>query len=247
MRTVHEVSELTGVSVRALHHYDAIGLLKPTRVTPAGYRLYDDAALLRLQSILLFRELQFPLREIKAILESPGFDQKKALEQQLELLRLRRRRLDALIELARETIASGGDYMNFSAFDTSELERCAAEAKKKWGGTDAYREYEQKAARRAADGQDERAPAKALMGLFAEWGGLRQTPPDSDAAQCAVKKLRAFITEHYYTCTPDILRGLGQMYTADERFRARIDAAGGAGTAAFVEKAIERYCESCTA
>lgn len=168
MRTVHEVSELTGVSVRALHHYDAIGLLKPTRVTPAGYRLYDDAALLRLQSILLFRELQFPLREIKAILESPGFDQKKALEQQLELLRLRRRRLDALIELARETIASGGDYMNFSAFDTSELERCAAEAKKKWGGTDAYREYEQKAARRAADGQDERAPAKALMGLFAE-------------------------------------------------------------------------------
>lgn len=247
MRTVHEVSELTGVSVRALHHYDAIGLLKPTRVTPAGYRLYDDAALLRLQSILLFRELQFPLREIKAILESPGFDQKKALEQQLELLRLRRRRMDALIELARETIASGGDYMNFSAFDTSELERCAAEAKKKWGGTDAYREYEQKAARRAVDGQDERAPANALMDLFAEWGGLRQTPPDSDAAQRAVEKLRAFITEHYYTCTPDILRGLGRMYTADERFCARIDAAGGEGTAEFAAKAIELYCESCPA
>ena len=75
MRTVREVSRLTGVTVRALHHYDAIGLLKPTRVTEAGYRLYDDAALRRLQSILLLRELQFPLKQIKAILDNPGFEQ----------------------------------------------------------------------------------------------------------------------------------------------------------------------------
>lgn len=71
MKTVKEVSQLTGVSVRALHHYDAIGLLKPTRVTEAGYRLYDDTALARLQSILLFRQLQFPLKDIKSILDSP--------------------------------------------------------------------------------------------------------------------------------------------------------------------------------
>ena len=88
MRTVHEVSRLTGVSVRTLHHYDAIGLLKPAHVTQAGYRLYDDAALRRLQSILLFRELQFPLKQIKAILDSPGFDRKEALRQQLEMLQL---------------------------------------------------------------------------------------------------------------------------------------------------------------
>ena len=79
MRTVKEVSKLTGVSVRTLHHYDAIGLLKPTAVTQAGYRLYDDEALGRLQSILLFRELQFPLKEIQAILDSPGFDRSQAL------------------------------------------------------------------------------------------------------------------------------------------------------------------------
>ena len=80
MRTVNEVSKLTGVSVRTLHHYDAIGLLKPTTVSEAGYRLYDDTALERLQQILLFRELEFPLKEIKSILDSPNFDRCKALE-----------------------------------------------------------------------------------------------------------------------------------------------------------------------
>ena len=87
MKTVKEVSRLSGVSVRTLHHYDAIGLLKPTRVTEAGYRLYDDTALARLQAILLFRELQFPLKEIKAILDSPNFDQQEALAQQIRILR----------------------------------------------------------------------------------------------------------------------------------------------------------------
>ena len=88
MKTVHEVAELSGVSVRTLHHYDAIGLLKPTQVTEAGYRLYDDMALKRLQSILLFRELQFPLREIKRILDSPHFNEREAIRQQLAMLRL---------------------------------------------------------------------------------------------------------------------------------------------------------------
>ena len=77
MKTVHEVSRISGVSVRTLHHYDAIGLLKPTAVTEAGYRLYDDAVLARLQNILLYRELEFPLKEIKAILDHPEFDEKQ--------------------------------------------------------------------------------------------------------------------------------------------------------------------------
>lgn len=247
MRTVHEVSRLTGVSVRTLHHYDAIGLLKPSCVTQAGYRLYDEAALRRLQSILLFRELQFPLKQIKAILESPGFDRKEALQQQLEMLQLQRGRLDALIDLARETIKTGGDTMDFSAFDRTELERYAAEAKEKWGATDAYRESAEKAAQRAAAGQGEETLAAEMMRIFTEMGELRETPPDSDAAQEAVQKLRAFITGHYYNCTPQILAGLGRMYTADERFRANIDAAGGEGTAAFAGKAIEIYCKSVLA
>ena len=104
MRTVKQVSELTGVSVRTLHHYDAIGLLKPAAVTKAGYRLYDDAALERLQQILLFRELQFPLKEIKMILESPCFDRDQALEQQITLLTLRKEQLEKLIDLDRKSV-----------------------------------------------------------------------------------------------------------------------------------------------
>lgn len=212
MRTVHEVSRLTGVSVRTLHHYDAIGLLKPAKVTRAGYRLYDDAALRRLQSILLFRELQFPLKEIRAILDNPAFDPAQALAQQIELLELQRRRLGELIAFARELQQKGDECMDFTAFDKTELEQYAAEAKARWGATDAYREFEQ---RQAAD-----------------------TP----AVQQAVAVLQRFITEHYYHCTNDILAGLGQMYAADERFAASIDRAGGAGTADFAARAIAAYC-----
>ena len=116
MRTVHEVSRLTGVRVRTLHRYDAIGLLKPSRATQAGYRLYDGAALQQLQSILLFRELQFPLKQIKAILESPGFGRREALQEQLEMLLLQRGRLDALIDLAGETIKTGGEQWSIPSW-----------------------------------------------------------------------------------------------------------------------------------
>ena len=97
MKTVNEVSRLTGVSVRTLHHYDEIGLLKPSSITEAGYRLYDDTALERLQHILLFRELQFPLKDIKKILDSPDFDRNKALEQQIQLLTMKKEHLENLI------------------------------------------------------------------------------------------------------------------------------------------------------
>jgi DNA-binding transcriptional MerR regulator len=102
MRIVNEVVRLIGLSVRTLHYYNEIGLLKPSAVTDAGYRLYDDNALARLQTILLFRELCFPLKEIGAMLNSPGFDQAKALEQQIHLLELQKRRIQELICLARE-------------------------------------------------------------------------------------------------------------------------------------------------
>ena len=100
MMTVSEVSKLTGNSVRTLHYYDEIGLLKPTEVTEAGYRLYDDDALARLQTIMMFRELEFSLKDIGRIIDSPDFDRQKALEQQIELLRLRKERLEQLIEHA---------------------------------------------------------------------------------------------------------------------------------------------------
>ena len=144
MMTIHEVSKLAGVSVRTLHHYDATGLLPPTALTEAGYRLYDDTALARLQSILLFRELEFPLKDIKRILDDPNFDQAAALEDQIKLLELRRKQLRKLIALARETLKTGVIPMKFDAFDKTEQARFAAEVKEKWGGTAAYQEYQQR-------------------------------------------------------------------------------------------------------
>ena len=236
MKTVHEVSQISGVSVRTLHHYDAIGLLRPTAVTEAGYRLYDDTALARLQSILLFRELAFPLKEIKRIMDDPQFDQATALEQQIRLLELQQERLSRLIDLARETMKTGVTHMDFTAFDNSKLEQYAAEVKERWGNTAAYQESAQ---RPAAEQKD---AAAGLMAQFARMGRLRTGDPAGQEAQAAVRELQQFITKHFYTCTPEILAGLGQMYTADDRFHTSIDAAGGEGTADFAGKAIAVYC-----
>ncbi len=121
MYTVSQASKISGVSVRTLHHYDSIGLLCPKAVTPAGYRLYDDENLARLQSILLFRELEFPLGEIKAILDNPDFDQNLALTQQIALLELKRSRLDRIIASARELLETGADSMNFTSFGQKKM------------------------------------------------------------------------------------------------------------------------------
>lgn len=241
MKSVKEVSRITGVSVRTLHHYDAIGLLRPTKVTEAGYRLYDDTALRRLQTILLFRELEFPLQEIKRILDSPDFDAAAAIDDQIKLLELRRQHLDDLLEHARQIQKTGVIPMDFKPFDTTEMETYAAEAKQKWGNTDAYREFEKKTAGQSKE--QFRADGDGLMAIFAELGAVRHLGPGTPEAQTLVAKVQNFISDHYYTCTKQILFGLGQMYVADDRFRQNIDRAGGEGTAEFAAKAIEIYCK----
>ena len=240
MKTVNEVSKLTGVSVRTLHHYDEIGLLKPTSVTEAGYRLYDDTALERLQHILLFRELQFPLKDIKAILDSPDFDRNRALEQQIELLILKKDHLENLILYARGIKFLGVKYMDFSAFDTKKMDEYAAQAKENWGKTEAYKEFEEK----SKDWTEETTEniAKDMMIIFAEFGQMKDLNPADEKVQAQVKKLQDYITEHFYNCTNQILSGLGQMYAGGGEFTENIDAYGGEGTAEFTNKAIEIYC-----
>ena len=241
MKTVHEVSKITGVSVRTLHHYDAIGLLKPAKVTDAGYRLYDDTSLSRLQHILLFRELQFPLKEIKEILASPNFDPSEALTQQIELLELQYKHIGELISYAREIQTKGSLEMNFNVFDTSEIEQYKAEAKEKWGNTAAYQEYAEKTKNKTD--KDFTETAEQLTGIFAELGALKESSPASESVQEKIRTLQDFITEHYYTCTDEILKGLGEMYVGDERMKKNIDKAGGDGTAEFVREAIGVYCK----
>ena len=131
--------------------------------------------------------------------------------------------------------------MNFKPFDTTKMDEYAAEAKAKWGKTEAYKEYEQKSHGKSKNQIN--ASGDALMGLFSEIGKLRHLSPDAQEVQAAIAGIQAFITDNYYNCTKPILAGLGQMYVADERFRENIDRAGGTGTAEFVSHAIEIYCK----
>ena len=241
MKTVQQVSKLTGVSVRTLHHYDAIGLLHPTSITGAGYRLYDDAALARLHTILLFRELEFPLKQIASILDNPSFDPVSALDDQIRLLQMRRDQLDSLILQAKEIQRTGVISMDFSAFDRSKQAQYAAEAKRRWGSTDAYREYEQKTAGQTENQQA--SAAEGLMAIFARMGEIRHLSPNRPEAQALVKELKDYITANYYNCTKAILQGLGMMYIAGDEMTENIDKAGGEGTAQFAHDAIQIFCK----
>ena len=236
LMSVHEVAELTGITARTLHYYDEIGLLKPTKVTEAGYRMYDDKALSRLQNILLFRELEFPLKEIKEILNSPNFDPSEVIAQQIELLELQYKHIGELITFTREIQKKGVTAMNFDVFDKSEIEKYEEEVKAKWSNTKAYQEYMQKDIARDKEGYGKLADE--MMTMFSELGKLKHLSPDAHEVQEKISALQQFITDHYYVCTDEILRGLGEMYVCDERFKNNIDKAGGAGTADFVRQAI---------
>ena len=236
LMSVHEVATLTGITARTLHYYDEIGLLKPAKVTEAGYRMYDDTALGRLQNILLFRELEFPLKEIKAILDSPDFDPSEAIAQQIRLLELQYKHLGELIAFTREIQKKGAAAMNFDVFDKSEIEKYEEEVKAKWSNHKAYQEYMQKDIARDKEGYGKLADE--MMTMFSELGKLKHLSPDAHEVQEKISALQQFITDHYYVCTDEILRGLGEMYVCDERFKNNIDKAGGAGTADFVRQAI---------
>ena len=240
MMTVREVSKLTGVSVRTLHYYDEIGLLPAAELTEAGYRLYGEEELGRLQEILLFRELEFPLKDIRRILASPNYDRDRALQQQIELLELKKERMEGLIAFAKEVRKKGEHDMDFKAFDNEKLQRYAEQAKKQWVETEAYQEYEKK----GLGGEQQQAYGAEMMELFREFGEMLGKDPGDAVVQAQVKKLQDYITTHYYTCHKYILAGLGQMYAAEGEFKSNIDAYGGAGTAEFAAKAIAVYCEN---
>ena len=271
MRTVHEVSEIVGISVRTLHHYDKVGLLEPSGRSAAGYRLYDDADLERLQQILLFRELEFPLAEIRDILASPQFDRNRALGQQIDLLKLRRERIDNLIELATSMKEGGmkgsatkeegmqqekdarrktkgaakgrkAASPSFEAFDKSKLNEYAARAKASWGETPQWDEYERKRSKRTERQEEE--VGQNLMALFKPFGVMvaEGANPSSEQAQKQAAAIQSFITQHYYECSNEVFAQLGRMYGAGGEFTCNIDAAAGEGAAAFAAQAIEAYC-----
>ena len=239
MLKVNEISKITGMSVRTLHYYDSIGLLKPTYISAAGYRFYDDEALKRLQSIMLFRELEFPLKDIKSILDNPNTDLKEVLTQQLHLLNLKQKHINDLIDLASDLI-KGEDYkMNFKAFDNYDIEQYKEEVKQRWGDTQAYKEYNEKTAKNI----DLMGATAGLMEKLQTIAALNKLPPEHSDVQDRIRELQEYITANFYNCSKEIRAGLGQMYICDERFKKNIEKACGIGSAEFISTAIKEYCK----
>jgi DNA-binding transcriptional MerR regulator len=227
---VADVARMSGVSIRTLHHYDAIGLLVPRGRTEANYRLYTDADLLRLQQILIRRELGFPLEEIKQALDDPRFDERQALveqrhrlEAQAQALHAMRRAVDAALAIAGQDLQGGTMDMNelFGGFDPSAYE---AEAKERWGATDAYAHSRRRVKGHTAEDW-KRQQAEAAT-IYADAAALMRQgdDPSSPAAMAVAERHRESIDRWFYPCSHAMHAGLAEMYEADVRFSATIDA-----------------------
>jgi len=242
VKSVKEIAKQTGISTRTLHHYDAIGLLKPTYVTEAGYRYYDEAALERLYLILLFRELDFPLKDIGEILDAPDYDRNRVLEQQAAQMQAQINKLQNRIALAKGILTSGVKHMDFEAFDPRKIDEHSTQAKALYGKTDAYKEFEKKSKNRTKE--QEQDLSGQVMDFFARLGKMRPCDPGCEDAQAWVKELQTFFTEHFYTCTPQILSSLAESYAGGGSMTENIDKVGGAGTGAFAKEVIDIYIKS---
>ena len=241
--SVREFSLFTGVSVRTLHYYDHIGLLKPDFTdSENGYRYYGDKATERMLEILFFKELDFPLKEISLMLSSPDYNKKEAFTRQKKLLILKKQRLERLIS-ALEDAEKGATLMQ--KFDNTEFDKAKAqyadEVKARWGNTEAYRESEEKAA--GMTGAEKQNALDGMSFIMAEFADIMKKgfSAECENTQSLCKKLQQFITDNFYTCTKEILAGLGEMYVLDERFKNNIDKSA-EGTAEFIRDALRIYC-----
>lgn len=234
---IKEFAQQIGVSVRTLHYYDEIGLLKPSEVDAQnGYRFYDERSLERMQEILFYRELDFSLKTIAQILLSPDYDKQQALTWQRKLLFAKKERLERLID-ALDSLEKGEVFMKPNNEYEDLKNKYAEEVRQRWGSTDAYKESQQR-------NTDFSQAASLLDAVFEEFAELDRSgiSPDDEAAKIQVEKLQRCITDNFYTCTNEILAGLGQMYVADVRFKNYIDKHG-EGTAEFVSQCIKSYCK----
>ncbi|HFI0419360.1 TPA: MerR family transcriptional regulator [Streptococcus suis] len=238
MKTVKEMSQLSGISVRTLHYYDEINLLTPSFIAENGYRYYDNEAFEKLQEILLFRELEFPLKEIKKIVGNVAYDREAALKDQIQLLKLKKRHLEKVIQHAKTLQQNWEHYMDFNAFAKTDLLAFQEEAKERWGKTAAFQEFSAK-----TNQGDFAQISLEMSGIMMEFGKMKNLSADDSEVQKQVEVLKAYISENFYNCTNEILASLGQMYIADNRFTQFIDQVGGEGTASLVSQAIAVYCK----
>lgn len=228
--SIGKVAELAGVTVRTLHHYDEIGLLSPSDRTSTGYRRYDDADLERLQQIRYYRELEFSLEEIAAILDDPQADATSHLRRQHQLLTERITRLEKMvnaIEFAMEATKVGIKLTpeeRFEVWGDFDPDQYAEEAEQRWGATVAYQESVRKTS------QYTKEDWLRIKEQSEDWGRRIAAVMDSGAAADSAEALalaeehRRHISQWYYECSYEIQTGLAEMYLADERFMATYEA-----------------------
>jgi DNA-binding transcriptional MerR regulator len=239
---VKDVARITGVSVRTLHHYDAIGLLVPGARTAAGYRLYTDADLLRLQQILIGRELGLPLEEIRRSLDDPRFDHRAALLDQRQRLRERARQAEAMMRAIDAALAAfdgsaTGETTMADLFDGFDPSRYDEEVRQRWGGTEAFAESEARTRRYTPDDwhtlQAEQGAVYAAAVAAMTAGKTTSSVEVMDIAE----RHRLSIDRWFYPCSHTMHEGLASMYESDDRFRENIDKHG-AGLTMFLVEAI---------
>lgn len=241
--TVKEVADLVGISVRTLHHYNDINLLNPTTISESGYRLYSEDNLDRLQQILFFKELDFPLKKIKKILNDPSFNQQEALDMHKKMLLNRRNRIDKMIQTIDQTsqhmkgeiqMTKEEKFIGFD-FNNKEYEE---EARETWGD-----ETIDKANKHINNWSEEEKASKEeeMNQIFRNFAKYRDQSPESEVAQSIVQKWYDYLNSNInYNYSLEIFQGLADMYGADERFTKNIDKFGN-GTAQFMSKAIKAY------
>lgn len=242
---VKEVAELTGVSVRTLHHYDEIGLLKPETVTESGYRIYSGVNLETLQQILFFRELGFSLGKIKEIISDPRYDRNEALALQRRMLVDRRGQLDRMISVIDQTIQhyKGEIHMTdkekFAGFDFTKGNPYEKEARQRWGDK-AVDHSNARLASMSKEGQEQLG--REMNEIYFKLAALRHLSPESAEAQAAIKEWWDYLGR-MGTYTPEGFKYLGQMYVDDERFTKNIDQFG-EGLALFMRDAMAVFADT---
>jgi DNA-binding transcriptional MerR regulator len=240
---VGQVAGFAGVTVRTLHHYDDIGLLVPSERSHAGHRRYSDADLDRLQQILFYRELGFPLEEVAALLDDPDVDPREHLRRQHELLTARIEKLQKMAEAVEHAMEARKMGINltpeekFEVFGDFDPDQYEDEVHERWGNTDAYRQSQRRAASYTKeDWLRIQREAEEINGRFVALMEAGE-PADSEAAMDAAEEHRAWISRNHYDCGHEMHTCLGEMYVADERFTRNIDQAK-PGLAAYLKDAI---------
>lgn len=244
--TVNQLAKLAAISVRTLHYYDEIGLLKPSFIAKNGYRYYEEKELVLLQQILFFRELEFPLEEIKRMLTRPDFSVVEALRDQKKLMQLKRNRIDGLIKTIEKTMKTMSEKKQiegeelYDAFKDDEVKQYQDEVKQRWGNTEAYKQSMARVSKMTKKEMEKlKEDGKKHMQALADSMDKGITHPD---VQALIAKSHEGVN-FFYNCSLEMFRNLGNMYVEDPRFTATYDKYR-PGLAVFVRDAIAYYCDT---